>query len=78
MNNLIPSNKNCSSASSFISKDGIEISNKKEIAETFNNYFASIGSPLASAFNFTGTSHICPLNNKNVFNFSQDEGIVRN
>jgi len=47
MNNLIPTNKNCSSTHQS-SKDGIEISNKKE--ETFNNYFASIGSSLASAF----------------------------
>jgi len=37
---------------------------KKELADTFNNFFATVGSKLAFVFQFTGTSHICPYNNK--------------
>ena len=70
LNNITPGSKQCNTFSQSILKNNIEISDKKEIAKTFNNFFISIGSNLASAFNFTGTSHINPPINQNSFTFS--------
>ncbi|MEM6812708.1 MAG: endonuclease/exonuclease/phosphatase family protein, partial [Pseudomonadota bacterium] len=70
LNNIIPGSKQCNTLPQSILKNNIEISDKKEIAKTFNEFFISIGSNLASAFNFTGTSHINPPINQNSFTFS--------
>ena len=58
LNNIIPCSKQCNNLPQSIIKNNIEIFDKKEIAETFNDFFIFIGSNLAAAFNFTGTSHI--------------------
>ena len=60
LNSLIPNDKRCNIIPHFLTDNGKEISNKKEIAETFNKFFSTIGSKLASAFPFYETSHICP------------------
>ena len=71
LSNIIPNDTQTNNSPKTITRDGIEISEKKEIAEVFNNFFASIGSQLASAFNFSDTFHICPVINKSTFHFSQ-------
>ena len=55
---------------SVTTEKGIEISDEKEIAKTFNEFFSSVGSKLAAAFNFSHTSHINPPVNENSFSFS--------
>ena len=40
---------------------------KKKIAKTFNEFFISIGSNLAAALDFTGTSLINSPMNQNLF-----------
>ena len=70
MNNIIPGNKQCNTLPQSILKNDIETSDKKEIAKTLNKFFICIGYNIASAFNFTGTSHINPPMNQNLFIFS--------
>ena len=71
LNNIIPGNKNNNSfPQSVTTEEGIEISDKKEIAKTFNDFFSSVGSKLAASFNFSDTSHINPPVNENPFSFS--------
>ena len=71
INNLIPGKKQCASGpKSVLDKNGIEVSDKKEMAKIFNNFFASVGSKLGKTFNFSDTNHINPSTNKNMFVFS--------
>ena len=60
LNSLIPSDKRSNSTPNFLTDEGVEITDKKQIVETFNRFFSSIGTKLASFFNFSDTSHICP------------------
>ena len=71
LNNLVPNDKKSNSSPQFITDEkGIEITDKKEIAEKFNSFFVSVGSKLAAVFNFSRTDHICPSVCPNSFNFS--------
>ena len=54
---------------SVTTEKGIEISDEKEIARTFNEFFSSVGSN-AAAFDFSDTSHVNPPVNENSFSFS--------
>ena len=60
LNSLIPNDKRSNTTPNFLTDEGVEITNKKQIVETFNRFFSSIGTKLASVFNFSDTSHICP------------------
>ena len=51
-------------------KDGIEITEDKEMANSFNNCFGIVGSKLASVFNNNETVHICPTLADENFQFS--------
>ena len=70
INKLIPGKKQCASGPKSVLDNGIEVSDKKEMAKVFNNFFATIGSKLAETFNFNSTNHINPSINKNNFVFS--------
>ena len=60
LNNLVPNDKKTNDSPQFITDEkGVEISDKKEIAEKFNSFFVSVRSKLA-AFNFSRTDHSCP------------------
>ena len=69
LNSLIPNDKRCNTVPHFLTDNGKEITDKKEIAETFNKFFSTVGSKLASAFPFYETSHICPKPVLNDFHF---------
>ena len=58
LNNIIPGSKHSNSFPQSITENDIEISDKKEIARAFNEFFVSVGSKLAAAFKFTDTVHI--------------------
>ena len=60
LNTLIPNDKKSNTTPHFLTDEGKEISDKKEIAETFNKFFSTVGSKLAAVFPFSSTSHICP------------------
>ena len=61
MNSLVPNDKKLNESPHFITdENGDEITDKKEIAEKFNSFFVSVGSKLATTFNFSRTDHICP------------------
>ena len=57
---MIPNDKRSNTTPNFLTDEGVEITDKKQIVETFNSFFSSIGTKLASVFNFSDTSHICP------------------
>ena len=69
LNTLIPNDKKSNNITHFLTDEGKEISDKKEIAETFNRFFSTVGSKLASVFPFSSTSHICPKPVYNNFMF---------
>ena len=71
MRNIIPGNKQSNDFLQSINEIGIEITDKKEIAETFKRFFVTVGSKLAEVFNFDDTSYINPTLNQNSFNFSR-------
>ena len=60
LNSLIPNDKKSNTTPNFLTDDGVEITDKKQISETFNKFFSSIGTKLASVFTFSETLHICP------------------
>ena len=60
LNSLIPNDNRSNTTPNFLTDEGVEITDKKQIVETFNKFFSSIGKKLASVFNFSDTSHICP------------------
>ena len=70
INKLIPGKKQCASGPKSIIDNGVEVSDKKEMARVFNDFFASIGAKLAETFNFNDTNHINPPINNNHFVFS--------
>ena len=51
-----------------LKQNGTEIIYQAGIANIFNDFFVSVGTKLASNFNFTGTSHISPHTNQTNFN----------
>ena len=70
--NILPGgNQSTSFPSRITNNQGIELMDKKEIATTFNNFFVSVGSNLASVFTSYDTSQICPTVNQNIFSFSR-------
>ena len=69
LNSLIPNDKKSNTTTHFITHDGKEITDKKQIAETFNKFFSTVGSKLAAAFTFSETSHISPKSVQDEFFF---------
>ena len=50
LNSLIPNDKRSTTTPNFLTEEGVEITDKKQIVETFNKFFSSIGTKLASVF----------------------------
>jgi hypothetical protein len=67
---LLHSNKNSDKIHSVKTSDGTEIVSDKEIANSFNNFFVTIGSTLAKNFTSTTTDINIPVVN-NTFNFKE-------
>ena len=71
LNNLVPNDKRSNDSPQFITdEEGVEITDKKLMAEKFNSFFISVGSKLADAFNFSHTHHVCPSVCPNSFHFT--------
>ena len=71
LQNLVPGKKSDSVTPHSLSHDNKEISDKKEMATIFNNFFATVGSKLGETFNFSDTDHISLPMNENLFEFSR-------
>ena len=69
LNSLIPNDKKSNTTPHFITNEGKEITDKKQIAEAFNKFFSTVGSKLAAAFTFSETSHISPKSIQDEFFF---------
>ena len=70
LQNLVPGKKSDTVTPHSLNFDDKEISDKKEMASIFNNFFATVGSKLGENFNFSDTDHISLPMNENHFNFS--------
>ena len=69
LNEFVPTDKENYNFPKTLKQNGVEITDQTSIANTFNNFFVSIGPKLASAFSFSGTTHISPKINQTNFFF---------
>ena len=69
INSLINVNNNIKQQSTSLLIKNKLISDHKEVAETFNNYFSSVASKLQGRIHHYGQDYSSYLNNRNVHNF---------
>ena len=69
LNEFVPTDKENNNFPKTLKQNGVEITDQTSIANTFNNFFVSIGPKLASAFSFSGKTHISPKMNQTNFFF---------
>ena len=69
LNEFVPTDKENNNFPKTLKQNWVEITDQTSIANTFNNFFVSIGPKLASAFSFSGKTHISPKMNQTNFFF---------